>query len=472
LRPDFMDFSKDLSVIILAAGKGRRMRSETPKVLHRLCGKPMIYHILKQVQALGPKNIFAVIGHKKEEVRKYLKDSFPGVLTIDQDKQLGTAHAVMTAESHFDDMGGNILVLSGDCPLITTATLKALAVLRSKKDLSASILTYMADDPYGYGRIVKDARGKIARIVEEKDASLSQKQIDEVNSSIYCFKRQMLVSNIRKIGSKNSQGEHYLTDIVEMFMEKGEKVETYTAGDSSEAGGINDRVQLAAAEGILQQRINRGHMENGVTIRNPSSVYIEDTVAIEPDSVIEPSCMISGDTFIGRNSVIGAFSRIDGCRIGIGTRILNSVILDSDIGPDNNIGPYSYIRPNTVTGSGVKIGAFCEVKKSSVGRGSKVPHLSYVGDTEIGSGVNIGASSVTVNYNGFSKFKTIIEDDAFIGSDSMLIAPVRIGRGAIVAAGSVITRDVQADDMAIERAKQRNIRKGAAKYRKRKQEKK
>ena len=467
-----MDFSKDLSVIILAAGKGKRMRSETPKALHHLCGKPMIYHILKQVQMLGPKNIFAVIGHKKEEVRKYLKDSFPGVLTVDQDKQLGTAHAVMTAESHFDDMGENILVLSGDCPLINSETLKVLAALRHKKDLSASILTYMADDPYGYGRIVKDGRGKIVRIVEEKDASSSQKQIDEVNSSIYCFKKQMLVDNIGKIGRKNSQGEHYLTDIVEMFIEKGKKVETYTAGDSSEAGGINDRIQLAAAEEILQHRINRGHMENGVTIRNPSSVYIEDTVVIEPDAVIGPSCFLIGDTFIGKNAVIEAFSRIDGCRIGSGTRVLHSVILGSDIGPDNNVGPYSYIRPDTATGSGVKIGAFCEVKKSSVGRGSKVPHLSYVGDTEIGSRVNIGASSVTVNYNGFSKSRTIIEDNAFIGSDTMLIAPVRIGRGAIVAAGSVITRDVQADAMAIERSKQRNIRKGAAKYRERKQEKK
>ena len=365
-------------------------------------------------------------------------------------------------------MGSDILVLSGDSPLITSQTLKSLTALRQKGNLAASILTSIADNPYGYGRIVKDENDRVLKIVEEKDASQAEKKINEVNSSIYCFRKDLLVENITGIGTGNSQGEHYLTDIVELLIGKGEKVETYGVPDHFEASGINDRAQLAYAEEILQQRINKGHMENGVTIRNPSSVHIEDSVVIEPDAIIEPSCFLKGKTFIGRGAVIGPFSQIMGSKIGSGTIVSNSVITGADIGSENNIGPYSYIRPDTVTGQRVKIGAFCEVKKSTIDKGSKVPHLSYVGDTEIGSGVNIGASSVTVNYNGFSKFKTIIEDDAFIGSDTMLIAPVRIGRGAIVAAGSVITRDVQPDAMAIERAKQKNIRKGAAKYRNRK----
>ena len=463
-----MNLSNDLSIIILAAGKGKRMKSEDSKVLHKLCGQPMIYHILKQVQDLKPGNIYVVIGHKKQQVRDYLKGRFPSVKTVDQDKQAGTAHAVLMAERYFGEMGENILVLSGDSPLITSWTLKSLVDLRAEGNLSVSILTSIAPDPTGYGRIIKDSAGNILKIVEEKDATSVERKVSEVNSSIYCFHKDPLIENIGKIGTGNSQGEHYLTDIVGMFIDSGKKVKTLITSDHFEAGGINDRVQLAAAEEMLAGRINRGHMVNGVTIRNPSSVYIEDTVVIGPDAVIEPSSFLKGDTVIGKGAVIGPFSQISGSRIGSGTVVNSSIIIDSDIGPDNNIGPYSYIRPGTVTGQRVKIGAFCEVKKSSVGDGSKVPHLSYIGDTEIGSGVNIGASSVTVNYNGFSKFKTIIEDDAFIGSDTMLIAPVRIGKGAIVAAGSVITRDVQPEAMAIERAKQKNIKKGAAKYRNRK----
>jgi len=460
-----MGFSDDLTIIILGAGKGKRMKSEIPKVLHKICGQPIIYHILKQVKELQCKNIFMVVGHSKELVTEYLGIEFPDVVCVDQDEQIGTAHAVMMTEKHFGDMGKNILVLSGDTPLITSKTLASLIALREEKSLSAAVLTSIAPDPYGYGRIVKDKQGKVVKIVEEKDASAEEKKIDEVNSSIYCFEKSALIDNISKIGKANSQGEHYLTDIIGMLTGKGAGVETFVIGDHSQAGGINDRAQLAAAEDMLRYRINKKHMENGVTIRNPSSVFIEDSVVIEPDAIIEPSCFLRGDTVIGKGAVIGPFSQICGSKIGEGTIVNSSVILDADIGPENTIGPYSYIRPNTRTGKRVKIGAFCEVKKSSIDEGSKVPHLSYVGDTEIGRGVNIGASSVTVNYNGFSKYKTVIEDDVFIGSDTMLVAPVRIGKGAIVAAGSVITSDVQADALAIERAKQKNIEKGAVKYR-------
>ncbi len=463
-----MDFSKDLSIIILAAGKGKRMKSETPKVLHRICGQPLIYYILKQAILLEPKNIFIIIGYKKEMIREYLDSSFPSVKAIDQDSQSGTGHAVMMVKDDFPGMGKNILILSGDSPLITAGTLTSLVKLRSENDLSVSILTSKVRDPAGYGRIIKDRDGKVLKIVEDADASREEKLITEVNSSIYCFERDHLLENIDNIDKQNSQGEYYLTDIIEMLINKGKRAETFVVSDHQEARGINDRSQLSEIEDMLRQRINKKHMENGITIRNPSSVYIEDTVQIEPDTIIEASCFLRGDTMIGKGCSIGPFAQIDDTKIGWSTIVNSSVIIGAGIGPENNIGPYCYIRPGTITGKKVKIGAFCEVKKSNIDEGSKVPHLSYVGDTEIGAGVNIGASSVTVNYNGFSKSRTIIEDGVFIGSDTMLIAPVRIGKGAIVAAGSVITGDVPGNAMAIERAKQKNIKNGAVKYRNRK----
>lgn len=463
-----MEFSKDLSVVILAAGKGKRMRSETPKVLHKVCGHPIIYYILKQILGLGPKNIFVVAGHKKQLLKDYLTGEFTSVSTIEQDKQLGTGHAVKMVRDGAGDFGRSMLVLSGDSPLITRETLKSLISLRDRENAAAVILTSITDDPGGYGRIVKNKKGEVARIVEEADASPSEKKINEVNSSSYCFDTKLLFENIGSIDTKNSQGEYYLTDIVETLIKKGHKVGTFIVADHNEVKGINDRAQLAETGKIIRKKINKRLMENGVTIVDPDTAYIEDTVQIGSDTIIEPSCFLKGATVIGENCTIGPFSQLTDTIIGQGSIINSSVIIGAEIGAENNIGPSSYIRPNTKTGQRVKIGAFCEIKKSTVDDGSKVPHLSYVGDTEIGKDVNIGASSVTVNYNGFSKSRTIIEDDAFIGSDTMLIAPVRIGRGAIVAAGSVITRDVGENVMAIERAKQKNIRNGAIKYKNRK----
>ncbi len=463
-----MEFSKDLSVVILAAGKGKRMRSETPKVLHKVCGHPIIYYILKQILGLGPKNIFVVAGHKKQYLKDYLAGEFTSVRTIEQDKQLGTGHAVKMVRDGAGDFGRSMLVLSGDSPLITKETLKSLIGLRARGNAAAVILTSITENPGGYGRVVKNEKGEVTRIVEEADASPSEKKINEVNSSSYCFDTKLLFENIGSIDTKNSQGEYYLTDIVETLIKKGHKVGTFIVADHNEVKGINDRSQLAEAGKIIRKKINKRLMENGVTIVDPDTAYIEDTVQIGSDTIIEPSCFLKGNTVIGDNCTIGPFSQLTDTIIGQGSIINSSVIIGAEIGTENNIGPNSYIRPDTKTGQRVKIGAFCEIKKSTVDDGSKVPHLSYVGDTEIGKGVNIGASSVTVNYNGFSKARTIIEDGAFIGSDTMLIAPVRIGRGAIVAAGSVITRDVGENVMAIERAKQKNIRNGAIKYKNRK----
>ena len=460
-----MNLSEDLSVVILAAGKGKRMKSEIPKVLHQILGQPIIYYILTSVRKLNPKNIFAVIGYGKELVSDYLKNNFPEIKIITQENQLGTAHAICMVKKQKEDFGKNILVLSGDSPLINIETLRKLVENRASSGSSVCMITALLPDPKGCGRIIKDASGNITKIIEETDASAEEEKICEINSSIYCFETESLFENIEKINTSNIQKEYYLTDIIEIFIKNGKKVNCFNAVDYLEVIGINDRLQLSELENIMQKKINESLMKSGVTIRNPDSCYIESSVIIDGDVVIEPSCFIKGKTRIGKNSVIGPFCQITDTVIGEGTRINASVVLGSDIGNNNNIGPYSYIRPGTVTGDNVKIGAFCEIKKSDIAHGSKVPHLSYIGDTEIGSGVNIGASSVTVNYDGFKKSKTIIEDDVFIGSDTMLIAPVKIGKGAIVAAGSVIYKDVPSNSLAIERGKQKNIKDGASRYR-------
>ena len=464
-----MNFSNDLSVVILAAGKGKRMNSDIPKVLHQILGQPILYYMLSLVSKLNPKNIFTVVGYGKELVSEYIKNNFPHTKTVTQENQLGTAHAVcMIKRRKGEDFGKNILILPGDSPLVNIETLRKLVENRINSGSAACVITSIVPDPEGYGRIIKYRNENIIKIVEETDVSPEERKICEVNSSIYCFDTKSLFENIEKINTKNIQKEYYLTDIIEMLIKNGKKVNCFKTPDYLEVMGINDRLQLSEVENIIQRKINESLMKNGVTIRDSGSCYIESSVVIDKDVIIEPSCFIKGKTRIGKNSVIGPFCQVTDTDIGEGTRINASVILGSVIGDNNNIGPYSYIRPGTVTGSNVKIGAFCEIKKSEIARGSKVPHLSYIGDTEIGSGVNIGASSVTVNYDGFKKSKTIIGDDVFIGSDTMLIAPVKIGKGAIIAAGSVIYQDVPSNSMAIERGEQKNIKDGAVRYRDRK----
>jgi len=464
-----MSYSKNLSVIILAAGKSKRIKSEIPKALHSICYQPILYYILSSVNKINPKNVFVVVGHKSELIDKYVKSNFPDIETVYQKKQLGTAHAVLAVKECRKDLGKDILVLPGDCPLITSGSLKKLVDRKIKTSSAAVVLTTAASNPKGYGRIIKDRKGNILKIVEEADATYAEKKINEVNSSMYCFDKKILFGNIENIDSKNSQKEYYLTDIVEKMVENGNKVACLKISNSKEALGINDRIQLSEVEKVMQGTINEKMMQNGVTIKDPGSCYIGGSVKIGRDSVVEPFCFIKGKSIIGSNCVIGPFSQITDTEVGSGSKVNSSVIIDAVIGKNNNIGPYSYIRPDTVTGENVKIGAFCEVKKSKINSRSKVPHLSYVGDTEIGSGVNVGASSVTVNYDGYRKNKTIIEDNVFIGSDTMLIAPVRIGKGAVVAAGSVITDDVPSNCLAIERGSQKNIKDGAVKYRKKKE---
>jgi len=466
--------NKNISAIILAAGLGKRMKSELPKVLHQVCFKPILYYILKSVSALNLKNIFVVVGHKGELVSEFLRSDFPDVVVLRQETQLGTAHAVGTAKKYYDGLSDFCLILPGDIPMILPETLDAVisSAARCGHETSAALLTSTALNPFGYGRVVRGPSGNIVKIVEEKDASDKEKLINEINTSVYCFGKKILFEYLENIGSDNSQKEFYLTDIVESLVKNGQKVEGYTAIDSIEAEGVNDRVQLAILEKAMQKRINRGHMLSGVTFKDPDTSFISPETIIGSDTIIEPSCLIKGNNMIGQNCIIGPFAQIEDCTIGAGTKINKSVLQGAAIGRFNTIGPTSYIRPGTVTGDKVKIGACCEIKKSRISDNSKVPHLSYIGDAEIGAGVNIGAGTITCNYDGFLKNKTIIEDGVFIGSDTMLIAPVRIGKGAITAAGSAIVEDVPGDCLAIERSRQANIESGAVKFREKKEKQK
>jgi bifunctional UDP-N-acetylglucosamine pyrophosphorylase/glucosamine-1-phosphate N-acetyltransferase len=464
----------NLSAIILAAGLGKRMKSEIPKVLHQICFKPILYYILKSVSALNPENIFVVVGHKSELVRQFLSSDFPDAVAVRQENQLGTAHAVGVVRKYYDKLSDNCLILPGDMPMILPETLEAVISSTAKKgyETSAALLTSVVADPFGYGRIIRGPDGNIVKIIEEKDATDTEKLINEINTSVYFFKKKILFEYLENIGSKNSQKEFYLTDIVENLVKSGQQVSGYIAQDSIEAEGINDRVQLAVLEKAMQKRINREHMLSGVTFKDPGTSFVSPETVIGKDTIIEPSCFIKGNTNIGQNCIIGPFAQIEDCRIGSGTKINKSVLQGAVIGNLNNIGPTSYIRPGTVTADNVKIGACCEIKKSRISDNSKVPHLSYIGDAQVGAGVNIGAGTITCNYDGFLKNKTIIEDGVFIGSDTMLVAPVRIGKGAITAAGSAIVEDVPDECLAIERSKQANIEKGAVKFREKKEKQK
>jgi len=466
------DTKKNLSVILLAAGQGKRMKSETPKVLHQICFQPIIYYILKSVEKLNPKNIFVVAGYKGSLVEKYLNDNFPSVKVVYQKQQLGTAHAVMAVEKHMEELGSFCMLLPGDIPLITSDTLGRVFKHKLSSESEAVLLTAEVKSPYGYGRVIKDSDGKILKIAEETDASPDEKKINEINTSIYCIDTDLLFSYLGRIDSKNSQNEFYLTDIIEKIVSDGHKTSALKTAASIEIEGVNDRVQLANLEKAAQQQINEKLALSGVTVRSPETSYIDPEASIGRDTIIEPFCFIKGKAKIADSCIIGPFAQIEDCTIGSFTRINKSVVQGSQIGSFNNIGPTSYIRPGTITGDNVKIGACCEIKKSKIAGNSKIPHLSYIGDAEIGSGVNVGAGTITCNYDGFFKNKTVIEDNVFIGSDTMLVAPVKIGRGAITAAGSSISEDVPPQSIAVERNRQVNIEDGAVRFRDKKQKQK
>lgn len=442
------------SAIVLAAGFGKRMNSSTPKVLHPICGVPMLGHVLETVQELKPTQIITVVGHGKERVTKYLNSEFKKVKIVVQQQQKGTGHAVQTALAQMKTSKGLVLITAGDTPLLTSDSLARLVT--AAKESKAAVLTADLPDPTGYGRIIRLA-SMVDRIVEQSDATAEELEITEINTGVYVFDIEILKKAITQLKANNKQGEIYLTDVIAVINNMGESVSAVMCEDYLEALGINDRSQLALAQQILQQTINEYWMSQGVSMRNPDSVVIDVNVELGQDVFLDNNTHLLGNTQIGNNSIIGPDTMLKDCVVGTNSHVLRTTAMGAKIGNNCEIGPYTYLRPGTVLKNGVKAGAYVEIKNSTIGEGSKVPHLSYVGDATIGIETNIGAATIFVNYDGVQKHKTVVGDHVKIGSDTMLVAPVKIGDGAYTAAGSVITENVPAGALGVERTKQRNI---------------
>ena len=443
-----------VATIILAAGKGTRMKSRLPKVLHRVCGKPMVDHVLDAAAALGAERQVVVIGYGGEEVKTVLGER---CMYAWQTEQLGTGHAVLQAEKLFLDYEGTVMVLCGDTPLLTIELLENLISEHRKSKNTATILTAFMADPTGYGRIIRSTEGFVHKIVEQKDADVEELTVREINTGIYCFESTELFPALYRVTANNVQGEYYLTDVIGLLVQDGKQVGAYMSTDATQTMGVNSRTQLAEAEVILRDRIRLSWMEAGVTLMDPASIYIDRDVSIEQDTVIYPQTWLEGKTVIGRDCVIGPQVHIADSSVGENVHLFFAHVKESCIGNNVNVGPFVNLRPGTQLADNVRVGNFVEVKNSQVGIGSKLPHLSYIGDTTIGSHVNIGSGTITVNYDGKHKNRTIIEDDAFIGCNSNLVAPVTIGHGAYVAAGSTITKNVPPAALGVARARQSNI---------------
>ncbi len=439
--------------VILAAGQGTRMKSKLYKVLHPVCGKPMVEHVIDHIGSLDVERVVTVVGHGAELVKETLGNKSEYVL---QAEQLGTAHAVLQAEPILGSLEGTTLVVCGDTPLIRPETMQALFAHHEAKNAKATILTAVAENPTGYGRILRDTDGQVAQIVEQKDASADQQLVKEINTGTYCFDNKALFEALKQVKNDNSQGEYYLPDVIEILQKQGEVVAAYVTDNFDETLGVNDRFALSQAEELMRARINERHMRNGVTIINPATTHISADAVIGSDSILLPGVIIEGNTVIGEDCKIGPNSHIVDSRIGNGTTIHSSVVLNSQVGNETAVGPFAHLRPDSSLGNHVKVGNFVEVKKSTLGDDTKVSHLSYIGDAEVGSNVNIGCGSITVNYDGKNKFKTMIEDDVFVGCNSNLVAPVTLRKGSFIAAGSTITKEVPEEALAVARARQEN----------------
>jgi len=433
------------------------MKSSLPKVLHPAAGCPMIEHVLRTSDALAPATTIVVVGHQAKIVQQRLLEGRRNIHCVLQSPQLGTAHALQQAEGVLAGRKGTVVLLSGDVPLLTGATLRGLVETHLRAGAAATVVTAVVERPYGYGRIIR-SRGRIARIVEERDASPAQRLVREINSGIYAFDAAPLFEALRGVAAGNAQGEYYLTDVIAIYRRRKLPVETLIVSDPREVRGVNSRSELAEVSAIMRQTKNEELMAAGVTIVDPASTYIDSDVLIGPDTVIHPGVVIQGQTRIGSACEIQAYVRITDCELADKVTILNfCVIVGARVAEGAAIGPFAHLRPATDVGPGAKIGNFVELKKTSLGAGSKAGHLSYLGDATIGANVNVGAGTITCNYDGQNKHETVIEDGAFIGSDSQLIAPVRVGRGAYVGAGSSITRDVPPGALGIARGRQENV---------------
>jgi bifunctional UDP-N-acetylglucosamine pyrophosphorylase/glucosamine-1-phosphate N-acetyltransferase len=455
--------------IVLAAGQGKRMKSKLYKVLHKVCGKPMVGHVVSALEQIDAKRKVVVVGHGADSVKSYLGERVEYAM---QEQQLGTGHAVLQAKALLGEEDGLTVVLYGDTPLITNASLLDMIKLHLETGAAATVMTAIMEDPTGLGRIIRDSSGRLSSIVEQKDCNDQERAIKEINSGMYCFTNRKLFDALNKVTNQNAQGEYYLTDVIGILVGDNEIVQAYCTHDAMETLGVNDKVQLSEAERIMRARINNKHMLAGVTLLDPLTTYIETDVQIGADTIVAPGSVIRGNTVIGEDCYIGPQADITDSTIADGVQVKYAVLSEAEVGNATAIGPYAYLRPGAKLGSNVKIGDFVEIKNATLADDVKVSHLSYIGDAIVGKNVNFGCGAITVNYDGFNKQLTEVGEDAFIGSNVNLIAPLKIGKGAYVVAGSTITHDVEPNDVAIARERQVNKAGYAAKLRSKFSEKK
>lgn len=443
----------DRFAVILAAGKGTRMKSKLYKVLHPVLGKPMVEHVVDQLDKIGVSRQIVIVGHGAEAVQETLGSRVEYAV---QEEQLGTGHAVQTAESELAGKPGATLVVCGDTPLLTAETLEALLAHHEAQQAKVTVLTAIADDATGYGRVIRGEDGNVTKVVEHKDASDTELEIREINTGTYVFDNELLFDALKQVGNNNAQGEYYLPDVISIAKEAGEVVAAHTAPTFDETIGVNDRVALSQAEAVMRKRTNERLMREGVTFMDAASTYISPDAVIGSDTIIYPGTVILGKTIIGSECVIGPNSDIRNSVIEDGATVRQSVVSDSRVGTEAQVGPFAHLRQQAILGANTRVGNFVEIKKSTFGDGAKASHLSYIGDASIGERVNLGCGSITVNYDGKNKFETVVEADAFVGCNVNLIAPVKVGKGSIVAAGSTITDDVPEEALAIARERQTN----------------
>lgn len=440
-------------VVVLAAGKGTRMKSKLYKVLHKVCGKTMIEHVVDAAQGVNPAEIVTIVGTGAGDVEKVLADKSKFAF---QEKQLGTGDAVMTAREELGDKDGATLVVTGDTPLFTTDTFNELFKYHAEKGNAATVLTAKAPNPFGYGRIIRDDQGNVLRIVEQKDGKPEELKVKEINTGVFCFDNKKLFEALKHVNNDNAQGEYYLTDVLEILRNSGERVGAYKMPDFSESLGVNDRIALAQATKTMQRRINEQHMRDGVSFIDPDTAYIDADVKIGNDTVIEGNVVIKGNTEIGSDCYITSGSRIVDSKIGNNVTVTSSTVEEAEMDDNTDIGPNSHLRPKAIIRKGAHIGNFVEIKKAEIGENTKVGHLTYVGDATLGKDINIGCGTIFSNYDGVKKFHTNVGDHAFIGAGSTLIAPINVADHAFIAADTTVTKDVNKYDMAIGRGRQVN----------------
>ncbi|MDX2647397.1 bifunctional UDP-N-acetylglucosamine diphosphorylase/glucosamine-1-phosphate N-acetyltransferase GlmU [Streptomyces sp. PA03-1a] len=452
-----MSAHRPAAVIVLAAGEGTRMKSATPKVLHTISGRSLVGHVVAAARALEPDHLLVVVGHAREQVTAHLAGTDAEIRTAVQYEQNGTGHAVRAGLAELPELTGTVVITAGDTPLLTPDTLRALVEAHAADGNAVTVLTAEVPDPTGYGRIVRDADGSVLAIVEQKDATDEQRAIPEINSGVFAFDAQLLTDALAKVTTDNAQGEEYLTDTLGILREAGHRVGASVAGDHREIAGINNRVQLAEARRILNDRLLHRAMLEGATIMDPASTWLDVTVEFEPDTLVLPNTQLYGATRLASGAVVGPNCTLTDTLVGPGATVSNTVAVSAEIGEAASVGPFAYLRPGAKLGPKAKAGTYVEMKNATLGEGTKVPHLSYVGDATIGDHTNIGAASVFVNYDGQAKHHTTIGSHCRTGSDNMFVAPVTVGDGAYTAAGSVITKDVPAGSLAVARGQQRNI---------------